>query len=84
VLAGAVGFKAEPHVLRAAIHMREELMGAVVETVEVGLTHAMLVARIECEPDTLTHGDAEAETLLAEFKPMNSQSTHGSEKVKQS
>jgi hypothetical protein len=74
VMAGSVGSKAAPHVLRAAIHMREECVGPVVQELKLGVSHSMLLAQVEeslaADGRVLTHGDPEGKALLAEFAPV--------------
>lgn len=74
VMAGNVGSKAAPHVLRAAIHMREECVGPVVQQLKLGVSHSMLLAQVEeslaADARVLTHGDPEGKALLAEYVPV--------------
>lgn len=74
VMAGNVGSKAAPHVLRAAIHMREECVGPVVQQLKLGVSHSMLLAQVEeslaAEARVLTHGDPEGKAMLSEYVPV--------------
>ena len=75
VAAGAVGSKAAPHVLRAAIHLRAETVGEIAQIHKLGISHSMLISQVENEGIAesmrlAAHGDPEGKALLAEYVPV--------------
>jgi hypothetical protein len=80
VAAGLVGSKMAPHVLRAALTLREETVGPVVQQLNVGVSLASMLAQIESgevaeNMRLAAHGDEEGKALLASFTPVPQEET---------
>jgi hypothetical protein len=80
VAGGLVGSKMAPHVLRAALTLREETVGPVVQQLNVGVSLATMLAQIESgevgeNMRLAAHGDEEGKALLASFTPVHQEET---------